>query len=62
MASGASVDGCFARNAVPTDRAIDGNMRPDIALFESLDKVEDVVGLVAPQRDEPTWRTLIEPC
>ena len=48
MASGASVDGCFARNAVPTDRAIDGNMRRDIALFESLDKVEDVVALSPP--------------
>jgi hypothetical protein len=38
----------FARNTVPADGAIDGKMRRDIALFESLDKVEDVVSLVPP--------------
>lgn len=62
MAGGAPVNGCFAWNAVSADRAIDGNMGRDIALFEGLDEVEDVISFVSAQRDAPARTTLVEPC
>ena len=46
MVSGAPVNGCLARDAVPADRTIDGNMWCDFAPFESLDEVEDIISLV----------------
>ena len=39
MAGGTAIHACPARNAVPTDGTIDGNMR----FLEGLDKVEHVL-------------------